>query len=35
MIMDTNVVKVKLWGMDVGYRSWDKKAKVAVFEYES
>ena len=35
MIMDTNVVKVKLWGMDVGYLSWDKKAKVAVFEYES
>lgn len=32
--METNVVKVKLWGMDVGYLSWDKKAGVAVFEYE-
>jgi len=32
--METNVVKVKLWGMDVGYLSWDKKADVAVFEYE-
>lgn len=32
--MDTNVAKVKLWGMDVGYLSWDKKAAVAVFEYE-
>lgn len=32
--METNVVKVKLWGMDVGYLSWDKKANVAVFEYE-
>ena len=31
--METNVVKVKLWGMDVGYLSWDKKAGVAVFEY--
>ena len=33
--METNVVKVKLWGIDVGYLSWDKKAGVAVFEYES
>ena len=33
--MKTNVVKVKLWGIDVGYLSWDKKAGVAVFEYES
>jgi len=33
--METNAVKVKLWGMDVGYLSWDKKAGVAVFEYES
>jgi Uncharacterized protein related to capsule biosynthesis enzymes len=33
--METNVVKVNLWGMDVGYLSWDKKAEVAVFEYES
>ena len=32
--MNTNAVKVKLWGMDVGYLSWDKKMKVAVFEYE-
>ncbi|WP_321332917.1 type II toxin-antitoxin system HipA family toxin [uncultured Bacteroides sp.] len=32
--METNVVKVKLWGMDVGYLSWDKEAGVAVFEYE-
>ncbi|MDR0749738.1 MAG: HipA N-terminal domain-containing protein [Tannerellaceae bacterium] len=32
--METNVVKVKLWGMDTGYLSWDKKVGVAVFEYE-
>lgn len=32
--METNVVKVKLWGMDVGYLSWDNRAGVAVFEYE-
>jgi serine/threonine-protein kinase HipA len=32
--METNVVKVKLWGMDVGYLSWDNKARLAVFEYE-
>ncbi len=32
--MDTNVVMVKLWGMPVGYLSWDKKSDVAVFEYE-
>lgn len=32
--METNVVKVKLWGKDVGYLSWDKKAGVAIFEYE-
>ena len=32
--METNVVKVKLWGMDVGYLSWDKKAGTAVFEFE-
>ncbi len=32
--METNVVKVKLWEMDVAYLSWDKKARVAVFEYE-
>ena len=33
--METNVVMVKLWGMPVGYLSWDKKSNVAVFEYES
>ena len=33
--MDTNVVMVKLWGMPVGYLSWDKKSEIAVFEYES
>lgn len=32
--METNAVKVKLWGKDVGYLSWDRKAGVAVFEYE-
>lgn len=32
--MGTNVVRVKLWGIDVGYLSWDKKAVRAVFEYE-
>ncbi|MEA4840089.1 MAG: type II toxin-antitoxin system HipA family toxin [Bacteroidales bacterium] len=32
--METNVVMVKLWGMPVGYLSWDKKADAAVFEYE-
>lgn len=32
--METNVVKVKLWGMDLGYLSWDKKVGVAVFEYD-
>src|SRR5512133_852934 len=26
---------VKLWGMPVGYLSWDKKAGAAVFEYET
>jgi len=33
--METNVVMVKLWGMPVGYLSWNKKADLAVFEYES
>ena len=33
--METNVVMVKLWGIPVGYLSWDKKAKAAVFEYEA
>lgn len=32
--METNVVMVKLWGMQVGYLSWDKKSNLAVFEYE-
>ena len=32
--METNVVMVKLWGMPVGYLSWDIKKDVAVFEYE-
>ncbi|MGE0091149.1 MAG: type II toxin-antitoxin system HipA family toxin [Bacteroidales bacterium] len=32
--METNTVKVKLWGMDVGYLSWDKIAHLAVFEYD-
>ena len=32
--METNVVRVKLWGMAVGYLSWDKKSDVAFFEYE-
>ncbi len=32
--METNVVMVRLWGMPVGYLSWDKKANVAVFEYD-
>ncbi len=33
--METHVVMVKLWGMPVGYLSWDKKSDVAIFEYES
>ncbi len=32
--MGTNVVMVKLWGMPVGYLSWDKKTDAAIFEYE-
>ena len=32
--METNVVMVKIWGMPVGYLSWDKKRGVAVFEYD-
>ena len=32
--METNVVMVKLWGMPIGYLSWDKKTKLAIFEYE-
>lgn len=33
--METNVVRVSLWSMVVGYLSWDKKGAVANFEYES
>lgn len=33
--METNVVRVSLWGMVVGYLSWDKKGDVANFEYET
>lgn len=32
--MEANVVRVKLWGMTVGYLSWDKKSGVALFEYD-
>jgi serine/threonine-protein kinase HipA len=32
--METNAVKVKIWGMGAGYLSWDKKAGAAVFEYD-
>ena len=32
--METNVVMIKLWGMPVGYLSWDKKTASALFEYE-
>ncbi len=32
--MKTNVVKVKLWGTNVGYLSWDSREEVAVFEYD-
>ena len=32
--MDTNAVKVTLWGMDVGYLTWDRKQKLALFEYD-
>ena len=31
--MDTNAVKVTLWGDDVGYLYWDKKQRLAIFEY--
>ncbi|UAY54805.1 type II toxin-antitoxin system HipA family toxin [Arachidicoccus terrestris] len=33
--METNVVKIKLWDLDVGYLNWDEKANVAVFEYDT
>lgn len=33
--MVSNVVMVKLWGVPVGYLSWDKKGDVAVFEYDT
>lgn len=32
--METNVIMVKLWGMPVGYLSWNKTANSAIFEYE-
>ncbi len=32
--METNIVKVKLWDMDVGYISWDRKAGYSIFEYD-
>jgi len=32
--METNAIMVKLWGIPVGYLSWDKESDVAVFEYE-
>ena len=32
--METNAVKVKLWGMTVGYLAWDKRNSVAAFEYD-
>lgn len=33
--METNAVRIKIWGADVGYLIWDKKANAAVFEYEA
>ena len=32
--METNAVKVKLWGTTVGYLTWDKRNDVSVFEYD-
>lgn len=32
--METNVVKVKLWDLDMGYLSWHKPSGVSVFEYD-
>ncbi|MCL2728096.1 MAG: type II toxin-antitoxin system HipA family toxin [Bacteroidales bacterium] len=32
--METNVVKVKIWGMTVGYLAWDKRNNVAALEYD-
>ncbi|MDR2145615.1 MAG: type II toxin-antitoxin system HipA family toxin [Tannerella sp.] len=32
--METNAVKVTIWGMTVGYLSWDRQSGVASFEYE-
>jgi len=32
--METNVVKVKIWDMAVGYLTWDKKRAVSIFEYD-
>jgi len=32
--METNAIEVKLWGLTVGYLTWDNKNNVSVFEYE-
>jgi hypothetical protein len=32
--METNVVRVKLWDMTVGYLAWNKRADIATFEYD-
>ncbi len=32
--METNVVKVKIWDLDLGYLSWQKSSGVAIFEYD-
>jgi len=32
--METNAIKVKLWGMTAGYLAWDKRNGVAAFEYD-
>ena len=31
--MENNIVKVKLWGQEVGLLYWDKKSHKAIFEY--
>lgn len=33
--METNVVKVKLWGMDVGYLSFIGSRAIGALEYAS
>ncbi len=32
--MNTNIVKIILWGRTVGYVYWDKRSKRAVFQYD-